>query len=132
VLILGASGGVGGFAVQIAKAHRAHVTGCAAPPGPIVRELGADEVLDYTRDDVTDGRGRGRRHGDRGRRPPAARDALPRSCTRSWVATDTTTHEDARRVVRNPNRLARVIGALFVVLAVLGRLPCPTCPDRSW
>ena len=56
VLVLGAAGGVGSFAVQLAKAFGAHVTGVAGPTQDgLVRGLGADDVVDYTRDDVTDG-----------------------------------------------------------------------------
>jgi NADPH:quinone reductase-like Zn-dependent oxidoreductase len=56
VLILGASGGVGSFAVQIAKAFDAQVTGVASTSKlDLVRALGADEVLDYTVTDPTDG-----------------------------------------------------------------------------
>lgn len=49
VLILGAGGGVGSYAVQIAHALGAHVTGvCSTPKLSLVRSLGADEVVDYT------------------------------------------------------------------------------------
>ena len=54
VLVLGASGGVGAFAVQIAKACGAHVTGvCSRKNERFVRELGADEVSTYDTSDVS-------------------------------------------------------------------------------
>jgi NADPH:quinone reductase-like Zn-dependent oxidoreductase len=56
VLVIGASGGVGTFAVQLARAFGGQVTGvCSAEKADLVRSIGANRVIDYAREDFADG-----------------------------------------------------------------------------
>ena len=99
VLIIGASGGVGTFAVQIARARGMHVTGvCSGRNADFVRELGADEVIDYTAGDYRKTAGRFDLVFD-----VASRES-PRSCA-AMMATDAwfiSTGGDARSMLGTP------------------------------
>ena len=85
VLIIGASGGVGSFAVQIARAMGAEVTGvCSTAKVELVRSLGAQHVIDYTREDLVGGAARYDVILDAGGNTPASR--LRRALTPTGVA----------------------------------------------
>jgi NADPH:quinone reductase-like Zn-dependent oxidoreductase len=74
VLIIGASGGVGSYAVQLAKAFGAEVTGvCSNSKVDLVRSLGADHVFDYTSEDFAEGAQRYDLILDIGGNPPISR-----------------------------------------------------------
>jgi NADPH:quinone reductase-like Zn-dependent oxidoreductase len=54
LLVIGAGGGVGSYAVQLAKARQAHVTGvCSTAKADLVKKLGADEIVDYKRESIS-------------------------------------------------------------------------------
>jgi NADPH:quinone reductase-like Zn-dependent oxidoreductase len=102
VLIHGAGGGVGTFAVQIAKAMGAHVTAVTGPRNiDITRSLGADEVIDYTKEDFT-------------RRPGRYDAVLDIAATRSISA--------LRRVLRPKGTFVQVGAAKNGWFGVFGRI----------
>jgi NADPH:quinone reductase-like Zn-dependent oxidoreductase len=103
VLINGASGGVGTFAVQIAKALGAQVTGvCSTRNVDLVRSLGADEVVDYTREDFAGG----------GRRYDLVLDVAG---SRSWSAYRRVLDRHATLVIVGAPSGNRLIGPLWHV-----------------
>lgn len=152
VLINGASGGVGTFAVQIAKSFGAEVTGvCSTGNLELVGSIGADRVIDYTREDVT-------RRGERYdlildaaayRSPLEYRRALAREGTYVMVGGSTarmlqlmligpwvslTGSEKMRFLVSKPNRedlsvLADLVEAGEIVPVIDRRYPLSEVPD---
>src|ERR1700704_5243612 len=100
VLINGAAGGVGTFAVQIAKSFGAEVTGvCSTRNVEMVRSIGADRVIDYTREDFTKG-------GQRYALPlPPAGTASPSACRRALTP-------KGRLVLSSGDSSGRFIGPL--------------------
>jgi NADPH:quinone reductase-like Zn-dependent oxidoreductase len=112
VLVNGASGGVGVYAVQVAKALGAEVTAvCSSGNVELARSLGADHVVDYTRDDFTRG----------GRRFDLVLDIAG---SRSWSALRRVLAPRARVVVVGAPKGGRVLGPLGHVLRLwLSSLP---------
>jgi NADPH:quinone reductase-like Zn-dependent oxidoreductase len=107
VLINGASGGVGTFAVQIAKALGAEVTGvCSTRNVDTVRSLGADEVIDYTKEDFTHS----------GRRYDLMLDIAG---NRSWSECKRVLNDNATLVFVGGPKKNRLIGPLGHCLRVL-------------
>ena len=106
VLVNGASGGVGTFAVQIAKALGAEVTGvCSTRNVELVQSLGADHVIDYTRDDFT----RSDRRYDL---------LLDVAGSRSWSECKRVLHAHARLVIVGAPKGSRLIGPLSHMIAL--------------
>ena len=104
VLINGASGGVGTFAVQIAKALGAEVTGVCSPGNvETARALGADRAVDYTRDDFT-------------RRDERYDLVLDIAGSRSWSELRRVLTSDARVVVVGGPKGTRLLGPLSHVI----------------
>jgi NADPH:quinone reductase-like Zn-dependent oxidoreductase len=112
VLINGASGGVGTFAVQIAKALGAEVTGvCSTGNVDTVRSLGADHVVDYTREDFTRS----------GRRYDLLLDVAG---SRSWAECKRVLAPQATMVIIGAPKGSRALGPLSHILeAKLASLP---------
>ncbi|WP_299519826.1 NAD(P)-dependent alcohol dehydrogenase [uncultured Serinicoccus sp.] len=117
VLIIGASGGVGSFAVQIAKALGATVTGVASTSKlDVVRTLGADDVIDYTCQHIDDGERRYDLIIDTGGRNPLSR------LRRALTATGTLVIVGGEGGDRLTGGIGRQLGAALLSLFVRQRL----------
>jgi len=113
VLITGASGGVGSYAVQLAKAFGAEVTGVSRTEKlDLVRSLGADHVIDHTRDDFADGVHRYDVIIDIAGNPTLSR--LRRALTRTGTAVITGGETDGRFAGGNDRQMRALILSSFI------------------
>ncbi len=118
ILITGAAGGVGHFAVQIAKHVGAHVVGvCGAANADFVRGLGADEVVDYARDDFT-------------RRDDRFDVVFDAACASSFTAARARAHR-CRLLPQHRRRCGRRRGHGGERIARAGQLPPARGRDRA-
>ena len=129
VLVTGASGGVGSYAVQIAVAAGAEVTGvCSAAKADLVRSLGATRVLDYARDDVADGTTRYDVVIDIAGNAPLA--GLRRALTPTGTAV-LVGGEDAGRIIGMGRQLRALVVSLFTRQRLTMRVPRESASDLA-
>ncbi|MGH3362031.1 MAG: NAD(P)-dependent alcohol dehydrogenase [Nocardioides sp.] len=128
VLITGASGGVGSYAVQLAKAFGAEVTGvCGTAKLGMVRSLGADHVIDYTRDDFADGTHRYDLIVDIAGNPGLSR--LRRALTSTGTAVLTGGEEGGRLSGGMDRQVRAMILSRFVGQRLTGFIPAERAAD---
>jgi NADPH:quinone reductase-like Zn-dependent oxidoreductase len=126
VLIIGASGGVGSHAVQLAKAFGAEVTGVCSPAKlDLVRSLGADHVIDYTSEDFANGARRYDLILDIAGNPALSR------LRRALTATGTAVIVGGEEAGRLTGGIGRQLRARALSLFVRQRLTSVMCKERS-
>jgi NADPH:quinone reductase-like Zn-dependent oxidoreductase len=126
VLVIGASGGVGSHAVQLAKAFGADVTGvCSTSKLDLVRSLGADHVIDYTAEDFADGAHRYDLILD------IAGNPAPSRLRRALTATGTAVLVGGEEGGSLTGGMGRQLRARALSLAVRQRLTTVLCKERS-
>jgi NADPH:quinone reductase-like Zn-dependent oxidoreductase len=127
VLVTGASGGVGSYAVQIAAAAGAEVTGvCSAAKADLVRSLGAVQVLDYTSDDFAEDADRYDVIIDIAGNASVSR--LRRALTSTGTAV-LVGGEDAGRLIGMSRQLRAIVVSLFVRQRLTMRVPKESASD---